>query len=146
MQRSTFRMVMIVVGWALAAADISLAQSESAFGPMFDPTTNNTPRQSVVSTAARAPGVMVDLGLARTLVRTQRAQSTIEISEQLEPDPIEDFVDEAKDVILEQVTEFFFYITNLILERAGLPPIEIPTLPIVDDDDVTGRPDKPGTR
>lgn len=105
----------------------------------------STPRESVITAGLRAPGTMVNAGVARTLTNTRLAQSPIEITEQLEPDVIEGVREEARDIIVEQVTAFFFYFTNLILERAGLPPLEIPT-PLPDDDTDTSRPDKPGTR
>lgn len=120
-----FTLCMVVVGAGLLS--VTLAQTTPT--DTVPPITNGLAHENVASPAARSPGDMVSAGVASAqnavkLVRT--SSSTITETADEESDFTDNFISQAKDLIMDQIEELVLYFANLIFERFGLPPIEIP--------------------
>lgn len=98
--------------------------------------------ENVRSAGARAPGNMTTAGIARAQQAAQAARARVEITETPSTTPgiREMFVTELVDIMVEQINQFFIRFVNLLLERAGLPPLMLTDLlpPLTDIGDIGG--------
>lgn len=84
---------------------------------------------SAAALAARSPGNMVTAGLARRQAALNATRGIIEITDPLlGPDPKATFLSEAVDILFEQLNSTLLYLGNILLERAGFPPLELSDL------------------
>jgi len=126
----------VMAAFLVFAGLYSLGRAQTTPPPSeFSPTIiTGLAHENVPSSGARSPGIMVSQGVARAqstvdLTRTQSNDIT-ETAETEDKDFRELFVEGAVDVLLQQFEDLLFYFANLLLERAGLPPVE----PGVDND------------
>jgi len=126
----------IMVAALVFAGLYSLGRAQTTPPPSeFSPTIiTGMAYENVSSSGARSPGIMVSQGVARAqstvdLTRTQSSDIT-ETADTEDKDFRELLVEGAVDILLEQFEDLLFYFANLLLERAGLPPVE----PGVDND------------
>lgn len=74
--------------------------------------------------AARSPGNMVIAGLVRRQEAVDFARGGIEIVETTRPtSPRAVFLAEAVKIIFDQLNSTLLYLGNILLQRAGLPPL-----------------------
>ena len=88
--------------------------------------------------AARSPGNMVGAGVARAHEAADFARAGIEIVETTRPmSPRATFLVEAIEIVFEQLNQTLLYLGNILLQRAGLPPlvpqVTTPTTPVTTD-------------
>ena len=96
--------------------------------------------------AARAPGNMVNAGVGRAQAAANFARGGIEIVETSRPmSPRAVFLVDAIEIIFEQLNRTLLSLGNILLQRAGLPPlvpqVTTPTIPDTTVDEATNGDD-----
>ncbi len=94
------------------------------------------------SLALRAPGNMVNAGVARSQAAADFARGGIDIVETTKPmSPRAVFLVDAIEIIFEQLNRTLLYLGDILRQRAGLPPlipqVNTPTTPDTTGDDAT---------
>ncbi len=138
MQRHVHNWVVCVAA-TLALTSATFGQTANPFPP--DINTEQNPLRNVRASATRAPGNMVNAGVARTVLAANAARGIIQITEPPPgPDPKAVFLSEAVEIIFDQINQAILLFENLLRARAGLPPrvpIDLPTDGDTTDGDTT---------
>jgi hypothetical protein len=84
-----------------------------------------TARNNARTAGARAPGNMVTAGLVRAKDAVRDPFQSPQITETASsvPGPQAIFLAQAANILLDQLNRLFTFFSNLLLERAGLPPL-----------------------
>jgi len=100
------------------------------------------------SLRARSPGNMVGAGVVRAQEAADFARGGIEIVETTRPtSPRAVFLSDAIEIIFDQLNSTLLYLGNILLQRAGLPPLvpQVPTPTTADTTDTTDTTDTGAT-
>lgn len=144
--------------WTVAVAAVLTwnAAARSQTPAPTPPTTPGTPglgqyasdNVSGGAIAARAPGNMVGAGVARVQEAANFARGGVEIVETSRPmSPRAVFLVEAIEILFDQLNSTLLYLGNILLQRAGLPPLvpQVPTPTTPDTTDTTDTTDSGAT-
>jgi hypothetical protein len=144
--------------WSVAVAAV-LAWNAAALSQTPTPTPPTTPgtpgldqyasdNVSGGALRARSPGNMVGAGIARRQEAANFARGGVEIVETTRPMSARaTFLVEAIEILFDQLNSTLLYLGNILLERAGLPPLvpPVPTPTTPDTTDTTDTTDSGAT-
>jgi hypothetical protein len=118
------RLALVVI--AILAVGFFSAPGHTEVNEWGQVTLGGRPDDNVAAAGARSPGTMVNIGVVRSQLGSQFAQSPIEITDPTptDPEPRHVFLSEAIEILFEQLNETLLYFENLLRERAGLDPRE----------------------
>jgi len=122
--------------WTVAVATViawnSAAIAQTTPGTPGTPTLGQYASDNVSGGAirARSPGNMVGAGVVRAKEAADFARGGIEIVETTTPtSPRAKFLSDAIKIIFDQLNSTLLYLGNILLQRAGLPPVVPPVTP-----------------
>lgn len=139
--------------WAVAVAAVlawnGVARAQATSTTPGTPGLGQHPFDNVSggAVAARAPGNMVNAGVGRAQAAADFARGGIDIVETSRPmSPRAVFLVDAIEIIFEQLNRTLLYLGNILLQRAGLPPlvpqVTQPSTPDSTDDEATNGVDE----